>query len=586
MQPTDWGRSSGPGTANTARPCSIAQSAVMRAPLRAPASTTTVASASPAMILLRRGKPAGSGRASGGSSAITAPPVRTISRASVSCTAGYRCAWPLPRTATVIPLHSRAPAWADPSMPTASPETTVPPPPPARHRCAPPSAAPRSSAAGVPTTATTLVASSAAGSPATNRTGGVRSISRSRRGYPGSSAVSASIPSSLDSREQRPAGGSGGADPAREARVPVVEALGGDRARKLRRPAGPSPAASTRRAPPNARTSAPKVTGPIPSTAARTIHASRSGAGPEADAAVRPDRPVGRIVLAATPECHPRRPQVTSSPRPRDPPVRSLARSGRSPRGAGPCLAGRAIAGGLLEMLHRDPVRVGQIGNRARNAHEAFRGAAVSPAASASAMARVSARASSAAAARTPALGGGRSAWPAPGADAPGTLRHGTGRHLTLQGRPDPGAHPERRGAPPPTGRSGPAAGRRSGPDTVPGSRSGRCSVPMDPRPSRTGTGSSPPRAGSGPERRLLVPPGPRRSAPPRAAAGVPPARCGRTRGAHRGTASPGAPAWPHPAPGAARRQPAPRTRPCGAAPGTAVASRVPGPGRTPPPTR
>ena len=45
-----------PGTAKTSRPSSSAKSAVMSAPLRPRASTTIVASESPAMIRFRAGK--------------------------------------------------------------------------------------------------------------------------------------------------------------------------------------------------------------------------------------------------------------------------------------------------------------------------------------------------------------------------------------------------------------------------------------------------------------------------------------------------------------------------------------------------
>ena len=57
------------------RPCSSAHAAVVRAPLRAPASTTTVASASPLMIRLRRGNVPAVGAVSGANSLITAPPL-------------------------------------------------------------------------------------------------------------------------------------------------------------------------------------------------------------------------------------------------------------------------------------------------------------------------------------------------------------------------------------------------------------------------------------------------------------------------------------------------------------------------------
>ena len=55
-QPAEAGASIGPGTRKHSRPCSSAQEAVIRAPLRAGASITTVASARPLMTRLRRGK--------------------------------------------------------------------------------------------------------------------------------------------------------------------------------------------------------------------------------------------------------------------------------------------------------------------------------------------------------------------------------------------------------------------------------------------------------------------------------------------------------------------------------------------------
>ena len=51
-----------PGTMCRPLPCSSAQAAVVSAPLRAPASTTTVASARPLMIRLRRGNVPRGGR--------------------------------------------------------------------------------------------------------------------------------------------------------------------------------------------------------------------------------------------------------------------------------------------------------------------------------------------------------------------------------------------------------------------------------------------------------------------------------------------------------------------------------------------
>ena len=65
-----------PGTAKTSLPSSSAKSAVMSAPLRSRASTTTVAAHSPAMILFRAGKRNGAG----------SHPARTPTRAGALAT--------------------------------------------------------------------------------------------------------------------------------------------------------------------------------------------------------------------------------------------------------------------------------------------------------------------------------------------------------------------------------------------------------------------------------------------------------------------------------------------------------------------
>ena len=62
-----------PGTAKTSRPSSSARSAVISAPLRSLASTTTVACARPATIRLRAGKRHGAGSTPGGYSETTRP---------------------------------------------------------------------------------------------------------------------------------------------------------------------------------------------------------------------------------------------------------------------------------------------------------------------------------------------------------------------------------------------------------------------------------------------------------------------------------------------------------------------------------
>ncbi len=72
-----------PGTANTSRPCSAAESAVSSAPLLAGASTTTTPSDSPLTIRLRSGKLCASGRAPG-AKVLTSAPERVISAASLA----------------------------------------------------------------------------------------------------------------------------------------------------------------------------------------------------------------------------------------------------------------------------------------------------------------------------------------------------------------------------------------------------------------------------------------------------------------------------------------------------------------------
>ena len=76
-----------PGTAKTSRPASSAKSAVISAPLRSRASTTIVASASPAMIRLRAGNRHGAGSTPGAYSETTRP-CSAMRAASWACAAG------------------------------------------------------------------------------------------------------------------------------------------------------------------------------------------------------------------------------------------------------------------------------------------------------------------------------------------------------------------------------------------------------------------------------------------------------------------------------------------------------------------
>ena len=124
-QPSDAGAPSGPGTRKQSRPCSSAHDAVISAPLRAGASTTTVASDRPLMTLFRRGNVPRVASTSGASSETTAPPASMIDAASRLCDNGCRSACPEPITAIVFPPARTVAECAAPSMPTASPDTTV-----------------------------------------------------------------------------------------------------------------------------------------------------------------------------------------------------------------------------------------------------------------------------------------------------------------------------------------------------------------------------------------------------------------------------------------------------------------------------
>src|SRR6266508_1356309 len=85
--PADRAEVISPGTASTSRPSSSAKSAVISAPLRSRASTTTVAAHRPAMMRFRAGKRHGAGSVPGGYSETTSPCAR-ISSARRACAAG------------------------------------------------------------------------------------------------------------------------------------------------------------------------------------------------------------------------------------------------------------------------------------------------------------------------------------------------------------------------------------------------------------------------------------------------------------------------------------------------------------------
>ena len=86
-QPFDIRQSIAPGTAKTSRPCSVARRAVIRAPDRSAACTTTTPSDSPDTIRFRCGNVPTVGAVSGGSSLIRAPESMT-SRANSACSGG------------------------------------------------------------------------------------------------------------------------------------------------------------------------------------------------------------------------------------------------------------------------------------------------------------------------------------------------------------------------------------------------------------------------------------------------------------------------------------------------------------------
>ena len=87
VAPRRGGRVTGPGTAITTRESRSACPAVLSAPLRAAASTTTVPRPSAAMTRLRSRNRTRVGRHPGGSSDTTAPVART-ERSNPSCAAG------------------------------------------------------------------------------------------------------------------------------------------------------------------------------------------------------------------------------------------------------------------------------------------------------------------------------------------------------------------------------------------------------------------------------------------------------------------------------------------------------------------
>ena len=123
--PSEECRSTGPGMQKTSRPCSAAVRAVIRAPLRPDASTTSVARLQPLTMRLRMGKVVREGGRSIGNSETTAPCPSAMRCAKFLFSRGYSLLRPAPITAMVRPSASMAPVWASVSTPRASPEMTV-----------------------------------------------------------------------------------------------------------------------------------------------------------------------------------------------------------------------------------------------------------------------------------------------------------------------------------------------------------------------------------------------------------------------------------------------------------------------------
>ena len=114
-----------PGTASTSRPSSSAKSAVISAPDRSRASTTTVARASPAMIRFRAGKRQGAGSTPGSYSETTRPPSRRSNGRARHARPGSRGRCRSRGRRRCGPPAASAPRCASPSIPRASPLTTT-----------------------------------------------------------------------------------------------------------------------------------------------------------------------------------------------------------------------------------------------------------------------------------------------------------------------------------------------------------------------------------------------------------------------------------------------------------------------------
>ena len=101
--------------------------AVDNVPLLLAASTTTITSAKPEIILFLAKNCHGNGLVFIGYSLIIAPPEEIILSAKDLCIAGYTMSNPLANTAIVKPSLSNAPLCATESIPKAKPDiTTIP----------------------------------------------------------------------------------------------------------------------------------------------------------------------------------------------------------------------------------------------------------------------------------------------------------------------------------------------------------------------------------------------------------------------------------------------------------------------------
>ena len=178
--------------ANTSRPCSSANCTVINAPLRSPASTTSVPSAKPLIRRLRAGKLPPSGATVGAYSESSAPCSQMRSAIAWFC-GGYTLPMPLPKTAIVRPCASRAARCAMESMPSAKPETTVMPALAKSWAILWVTSRPYGVALRVPTTATAQ-RSVSSNVPRTYNNGGDESIWRNKAGYSSSPNITIRAP--------------------------------------------------------------------------------------------------------------------------------------------------------------------------------------------------------------------------------------------------------------------------------------------------------------------------------------------------------------------------------------------------------